>query len=278
MTKNKFLLIKSQAGMGNRILNLLGSILYSQITQRTIIVDWSDEVYSDDYSNVFPQLFTLKNIDQETEIPDTDSVFPYIWKTNLHKTIGATLRENNLPNEGWFTRNPVTWSVSRVKFSCTNRQEDVLVNWSYFSDINQMRKSLIGEFKSFSYLDEKTIQKHICKKHLFVDKEVVKRVDYFKNKYFNQKNIGVHIRCTDRRNPFDKYLEIIDNIVRNDSEICIFLATDNYHVQNHLKKIYGERVVFQQKWFPKTDSTIDRLHFNPDCPDKLENAFQALVL
>ena len=89
--------------------------------------------------------------------------------------------------------------------------------------------------------------------------------------------LGVHIRCTDRRNPFDKYLEIIDNIVRNDSEICIFLATDNYHVQNHLKKIYGERVVFQQKWFPKTDSTIDRLHFNPDCPDKLENAFQALV-
>ncbi|MDF2388907.1 hypothetical protein JMG10_46270, partial [Nostoc ellipsosporum NOK] len=87
MNNNKYLLIKGRAGLGNRILCLLGSILYAQLTSRKLIVDWSDPTYSDDGSNIFSKLFTIDNVEQTTDIPDTNSIFPSIWKGNLDLSI-----------------------------------------------------------------------------------------------------------------------------------------------------------------------------------------------
>ncbi|MGB3695082.1 MAG: nodulation protein NodZ [Spirulinaceae cyanobacterium] len=277
MDKDKFLLLKAKSGMGNRILNLLGGILYSQITNRKIVVDWSDGVYSRKSLNVFPYLFSLKNVASATEVPDTDSVFPYMWTGNLHNNIGVALKNNHLPNQDWFTRNPITWSTSRIDFACTDYQEKVLVNWSYFSDINRMRKLLKGPFKKFSYLNEKNIQKYLFTEHLCVSKEIQERVNFFKESYFRSKNIGVHIRWTDRRTSFDEYQEIIDSIIKDNVETSIFLATDNSLVQDYFVKIYGDKILLQEKWFPDKNSAILHLHYNKDCPDKLENAYQALV-
>jgi hypothetical protein len=43
-----FLLVKGRASLGNRILSALTGILYARLTGRRLLVDWRDEVYSDD--------------------------------------------------------------------------------------------------------------------------------------------------------------------------------------------------------------------------------------
>jgi hypothetical protein len=83
MSKDKFLIVKGKAGMGNRILSALDGILYSRITNRKLIIDWSDYTYSNDKSNVFPRFFTIHGLSSLENFFDANyvkTVCPAIWQ------------------------------------------------------------------------------------------------------------------------------------------------------------------------------------------------------
>ncbi|BAZ48063.1 hypothetical protein NIES4103_06680 [Nostoc sp. NIES-4103] len=276
---NKFLLLKGRAGLGNRILCLLGSILYAQLTSRKLIVDWSDPTYSDDGSNIFSKLFTIDNVEQTTDIPDTNSIFPSIWKGNLDLSITQIFQKYKILDDDNFIATPFRQFKSKINVSRLDYDEDLLIIWSYFADIHKMRRFFQNDFAYLTTLNEKTILKKISSKHLHLNQDIQYRIDVFKKKYFTNTPlvIGLHIRHTDRKNPFQSYVEIINKIIQQNSEYLIFLATDNKQVQTHFKNIYKERIIYTEKWFPDETASLSRLHHNSDCPNKLENAIQALV-
>ena len=62
-----YVLVKGKAGLGNRMLSAMTGVLYAMLSQRNLVVDWSDSTYSDDGQNVFPKLFKVPN--SEAQLP-----------------------------------------------------------------------------------------------------------------------------------------------------------------------------------------------------------------
>ena len=56
--QTRYLVVKGKAGMGNRLLSLVHAVVYALITQRTMVVDWSDYTYSGE--DVFDEFFVLR--------------------------------------------------------------------------------------------------------------------------------------------------------------------------------------------------------------------------
>jgi len=276
MSQNKFLIVKSKAGFGNRILNTLGSILYAKISDRKLIIDWSDKIYSHDGNNVFSKLFTIPDLNLETEIPNTDSVYPLIWKDNLNKSINDVLRSQNEDSPKIY-RNPLLWSKYRIDTKKIDYPHDCLVTWYYSAEIDKLRRHFKGEFSSLKFLNNEAILKSILRKYLLLNETIHKRVSNFKYEYFGDITIGVHIRYTDRKSPLEKYPIIIDKILSKHPKARIFLATDNQLVEKIFQEKYGSVLIVTDKWFPKNSQGVQRLHENWDSPDRLESGIQSLV-
>jgi len=84
--RGKLLLVKGIEGLGNRMLCALTGILYARLTGRTLFVDWGDFFYSNDGSNAFPRFFRCSSCAPASEIPQTDSVHPSIWRGRLRES------------------------------------------------------------------------------------------------------------------------------------------------------------------------------------------------
>lgn len=124
------------------------------------------------------------------------------------------------------------------------------------------------------YLNDFDILRKVFYNHLAIHENIQQRVDEFKDKYFTAKKIiGVHIRYTDLKNPYEKYYKLLDDFSKNPTNTSIFLATDNPEVEKQIKTKY-DNIIMTNKWYPEDQSS---LHQNPECPDRFENGVQALV-
>lgn len=277
MSQSKYLFIKERSGMGNRILNLLGGILYSELTDRKLIIEWNDAAYSSDRVNIFSKLFMLANIEQATEIPETNSVLPTAWQGNIDKTVEDILIIYGVNKNDYLIGGPVFWRSYTIDVARIDYTEEVVVKWSYFSEIHKLRRHFKGKFDRLKRMSDQSILRELYRNHFVLQPHIHSRVDSFKIQKFAKKNIGVHIRHTDRKNSFDRYPKIIDQLLIEEPDASIFLATDNLEVQAFFKQRYENKTIFTEKWFPGPKSNVAPLHWNPNCPDKLENAIQALV-
>ena len=57
MADGKYLLIKGEGGLGNRILSLLSGIEYARLSGRIPVVEWCNAEYSADGGNAFFEIF-----------------------------------------------------------------------------------------------------------------------------------------------------------------------------------------------------------------------------
>lgn len=279
MSKNKFLIVKGKAGMGNRILSALDGILYSHLTNRKLIVDWSDYTYSNDSSNAFSHFFTIPQSSSLNEILNANnikSISPAIWENNLDKSV------NHVINTYETGKNKQRDSLSKYTIDIKNLHytEDILVRCSFTGNIHGFRQNLLnkGEFSNLMNLKDEEILKKLIRENLDLNEDIKKRINLFKDKYFKEHVIGVHVRYTDIKTDLDKYPKIIKSILDKKDKakkVVIFLATDNKLVESYFCDKYGKNnVILTEKWYPQ-DSKY--LHQNQECPDRLENGIQALV-
>ena len=86
--QTKYLLVKGKAGLGNRMLCVLTGIIYARLTDRRLVVDWSDFTYSSDGTNVFPRLFVLPEAVDDLPLAAHTSVRPNLWSGRLNMSAG----------------------------------------------------------------------------------------------------------------------------------------------------------------------------------------------
>ena len=279
MSKNKFLIVKGKAGMGNRMLSALDGILYSHLTNRKLIVDWSDYTYSNDNSNVFPHFFTIPQNSYFNEIFDDNnikSICPAIWENNLDKSV------NQMIDTYEIGKNRQRDCLSKYTIDIRNLDytEDILVRCSFTGNIHGFRQNLFykDEFSNLMNLKDEDILKKLIRENLDLNEDIKKRINLFKEKYFTEHVIGVHVRYTDIKTDLDKYPKIIKSILDKKNQakkFIIFLATDNKLVESYFWDKYGKNnVILTEKWYPQD---YKYLHQNQECPDRLENGIQALV-
>ena len=78
----KFIILKSIAGIGNRLSVICDLIKYALATNRVLIIDWTDKMFSEDNSNVCYKYFNINinssllnhNIRSYKDIPNYDKL------------------------------------------------------------------------------------------------------------------------------------------------------------------------------------------------------------
>ena len=276
----KYLIVKGIAGMGNRMLAAMTGILFARLMHRRLIIDWSDFTYSNDGTNAFPLLFACPDTDPSLSIPNTNSISPQVWRGRLTKSASEVVGEVD----------PSAFTSRRGyrRFSCDldilDQPEEVLVMWSYTQLIRRARKHFHDDFADLTNKSDEAILREFLRRTLIPRPEIQAKIKKWRTENFGSGPvIGAHIRFMDTKLPhvpflklrtsIDSFFSAIDRIMTKAPTSVIFLATDNREAQHLVEKRYP-KVIATEKWFPTTGI---EMHQNPECPDRLNNAIEALT-
>ncbi len=261
--------MKGKAGMGNRLLCVFTALRYAELTGRELVVDWSDRCYSEDRADVFGRLFETPSAGDMRPWLDSSSVHPPRWVGRIHRSVDEFFGELFPHN----TELDTDRSVARTTTVdlAADVPEEVAVRWAWDDEIHRLRPWLKGDEARMS--DDEILRKIVKERFVFAP-AVREPIDTFTAAHFHGPMIGVHVRFTDRRNPFAHYHWMIDYIRSFEPEARIFLATDNPRVEDEFRTRYGDRVCTTVKWFPDDGRPIHKCWVQPD---KLSLAIEALV-
>jgi hypothetical protein len=269
MRQQKYLLVKGTAGLGNRVFSLLTAILYARLTRRRLLVDWSDTTYSSDGSNVVHQFFTSSHFSPYDEIPATDSVRPAIWRGRLGESATAMCWTHAPKLIG----HPLIWKRFSVGLSQLDYPEQLLVMWTYFPLIDQLRRLFQGEFSPLRRLDTETILRSLMHESLELHPAIRERVNGLRTSWPAKPTIGVHVRYMDKRTSLQAVCRKVDRLLAQHPGAQVFLATDNQAVEELFART-RPGLLTAPKWYP---SAANSLHQLAACPDRFANGVEALT-
>jgi len=265
----KYLVIKAKGGMGNRMLCVATGIVYGELTGRKAIVDWRDESYSQNGSNVFAKFFSCPDVSCESVLPPYSTVRPSIWTNNLDKSMADMIEQYDPDKHSsiWIHRK-YSVDVRRIDYN-----EDILVFWYYTQRMRALRGHLRQGKSQFADLSDDEVIRKVLLERMPVSDEVHQRTADFKTRFWRRPVIGVHIRHTDLKSNLVMFERHLKRILERAPDARVFLATDNKHVNEDYRRKF-KNVISTQKWFPSGESSM---HQNPDCSDKITNGIEALV-
>jgi hypothetical protein len=265
-TPDKLLVVKGINGLGDRMLSLATGILYARLAGRSLLVDWSDPIYSGDGSNVFPRLFGCPDSKMVWDIPETDSVAPALWRGSLRMTAADLGRQHR-------DFSPDSWRRASIALGWLSYDQDVAVMWTTTSRVHDMRGHFQGEFARLGDLTDDEIMGALLREDLALAPDIRDRVERFRAEHFRSPMVGVHVRYSDHRVQLRGILARTTEILRRERTARIFLGTDNVEVKRVFDSVYG-RVLATPHWYPLPGL---KAHGNAACGDRLENAREALV-
>jgi len=244
MTEKNYILIKGSQGIGNRIISILNMILFSKLTNRTLTVDWRDIFYSQKSINSFPQLFSCKNYVDVEQLPNTDSIFPSIWKGNIDKSINDM---NEVFGKNFYTKTQkkYTFDISKIDY-----EYDILVSYSFTEKVYLLRKYFKNKLSEFVDKKIDEVFKTLLKNYIIFNPEIQNNGNKFIQQHFNDEVIGVHIRYTDRKSNIKKTLNTLNKLLKDKKVKKIFLATDNKKIIDLFKDQYSKNLIIRNKWLP----------------------------
>ena len=120
--KPKYLIYKSFNGFGDRLQCLLYAMNYCLITNRILVIDWTDDIWSTNKNCDFDTYFTLKDIPtmkfndfkvMYNKNKNSLKVFPKFWKNNIFETQITNFNDICLQNQ-----NTILNSI------CQNKSDD----------------------------------------------------------------------------------------------------------------------------------------------------------
>jgi hypothetical protein len=261
--------VKGRAGMGNRIFSLLTAVLYARLTRRRLLVDWSDASYSSDGSNAVDRFFISGLFGPSDRIPDTDSVRPEAWRGRLRQS--ASAMANALAPD--LARDPLIWKRFSVDLSKLDHPEEVLVMWTYFPLIDQLRRHFHGEFSALRGLDTESVLRRLMRQSLELHPAIRERVNGLRRTWPAGPVIGVHVRHSDKTTRSGAVRRHVDELRSRHPGAPIFLATDSRGVEDLFARTYSG-LLTAPKWYP---SGPQALHENAECPDATMNGIEALT-
>lgn len=265
---SRYMLVKGKAGLGNRLLALLGSLVYARITSRQLYVDWSDRGYSKDRTNSFPHFFSRPQLADKATIWSAENVAPAVWRGHLDLSVDELMAkfEDDVEADG----DPSTSRKYTIDPGRIDYDEDVVIRWAWTDELFRMQRHFPPELRGVA---TEALLRSLVREELELAPAVRARVDEFARKELGDVSIGLHIRASDRKNSWSMYPRIVDKLRRTWPNLTVFVATDNKDVENELRRRYP-RVVSSQKWYAPAGVP---LHRSRDCPDKLESGIEALV-
>ncbi|MFP4219765.1 MAG: nodulation protein NodZ [Phormidium sp.] len=264
----KYVVVKGTSGIGNRVFAVATGILYAQLSERQLVVDWRDGSYCNSGENLFFRYFDCPVAQSVEVLPLTDSIYPTVWTHRLHRSLGSLRQELGL--KGYLD---MSFDVSRLGY-----EEDILVLAAYTHKIHAMRPLFTGDARGLAKLTSPEILMSILRENIFLKDDICQQVNQFKQDNFGGHIIGVHIRYSDMKIPLPKvesYLRsVVISVQSRYPEFKIFVATDSQKVLLSFENKFPN-VISISKWF---SASGQRLHQNPqECQDLVQNGIEALM-
>lgn len=286
MIKDRYLLLKGCAGLGNRLITLLKAIEYSKRANRLLYVDWSDGMFAPEGENAFYKYFDLMDVpftisfeNIENRLESGASVYPkgitfVEIKQGIYKNfkLVGTFLSRKLPFFRVLFTSLFKGKISSILGlqSFQHKIEDCESWITNIKNVFQERNVQLGAQLS------KNIDRDIV---VFVDfRPWVKLIDIFKHvrlkdiyyskflNFANQNNlingaVGVHVRATDKspREQLFKLFAKIDKLVTNEPSLSIFLSSDNPKIEEEFKQRYSGKIIIYPKTLP-TDLNGNGIH------------------
>lgn len=161
------------------MLCVLTAILYARLTGRRLVIDWSDDIYSNDGSNVFHHFFQCSLCSPTDEIPATDSARPSVWRGHLSE-FATNMRKP-------YGNNTEFWQKTSIDLTKLDYQEDVIVMWTFDKRVDLLRSHFKGSFEEFGQASTEAILSKLLREDIILHPQVRKRVDEFKGNNFTKK-------------------------------------------------------------------------------------------
>ena len=252
----------THAGLGDLILGVLQGILYSHLSNRTLIVDWKDTVYAPPDVNLFPELFELKVQSHSFNIAkQSDSVRPNIWKKYLDCSLDQMLKIHGRRWDLDACLKEFSIGMERV-----NYPESVVVIFGY-RNFETLRLHFHNELAYLAKFTSSQILTNLAKQHLALDNALKGKAETWRQENLSGFTVGVHLRQTNE--PGNKNT----NLPRMHSELKrvlriypvdnIFLSTDNRNIVEEFSAEY-RNVVWREKWLPKPNEPLHLTVGNSD--------------
>jgi len=248
---------------------VMNGYVLSMVTGRQLVVDWTDPLFSNDGSNAFNRFFTGPYGALPDDVLLCNSVFPELWRGNLHKTAMQLVHEH-FPDEAG-----VPSSATRTSCGPDNVATDhrVVVFWTFTDRLPKLRHRFADELADWKLLTDFQVLRRLAQQLFVPTTEIRSRIESFKAESFGDETIGVHIRHTDRRDPLHKFHRALKRVLTRRPNAVIFLATDNEAVEAEFRQSYP-RVVCRKKQFSSNGAAI---HMDLDGGDRTERAIDALT-
>lgn len=265
LTPQGFIVCKGTSGMGNRILAATTALLYGEITNRKVVIDWRDGSYAKEgEENAFPAYFDCPNVYATDALPQTDAVHPELWKGNLDRTFGSLKADLGLTG----------YDDMSIDVSRTDYPEELLIFCSYTHQVKSLRGLFLNQWKPLSKMSTAEVIRSVLKSKLHLVDHIQQLVQSYQSQHFSDEMIGVHVRYTDIRVPLETILDSVQTLVNQGQNPKIFLATDAETVITQFNQRF-DQVITTSKWFPEEGQ---RLHQNwGNCPDRYQNGVEALT-
>ena len=234
------------------------------------MIDWRDFTYSNEGENVFPLLFTAPNSEDTLPLSARDSIMPALWKdrfdTPLDKIINEIDAKAHDTPRGYRT---FSFDLSKLDY-----QETTLVMWSFTQLIPRLRSHFRGSFSWLASMSDEDVLRWLLHNALLLHPDIAAKVEkQWRRTVSNDNVIGVHVRHSDRKIPLEPYYKALDGVFKKVPNAELLVATDNIGVQKQMVQRY-KKVVYNEKWFPEEGKIM---HQSVDCPDRTQNAIDALL-
>jgi hypothetical protein len=267
--EGKYLVVKANGGMGNRMLCAITGILYGRLTGRKVVVDWRDQAYSNDGANAFFAFFSCPDVYPESILPAGASIWPKVWEGHLGLSVSDMLHRYDPDKHSSVTiHRKYSVDVRRLDYP-----EDIVVFWNYQHRLGALQKRLHLLDPGFAGLGINGVIRKVLVQTMSLSDTVRQRIEEFKAAHWPKTVIGVHIRYSDRKTELARYERCLDRLLRGHPGTHIFLATDNKDVYGDYVKRY-DRVFSTPKWYP---DGMESMHQNTQCGDRVANGIEALV-
>lgn len=267
--ESRYVLVKGDLGLGNRILSLLSAALLARLTGRRLLVDWRDGLYAADGANAFPELLASDLAEAFDALPETRSVAPPAWRGRLDEAAITLRGEVFGPTCGY----PWMWERFSVDLARIDRPERVLVFVCFFELVDPLRRFMTGPHAALRRLPTEALLRHLWDEHLRLAEPLQARVERFRRDALGGPAVGVHVRASDLWTRVAAIERAVGKVVARRPELAVFLATDNRDVLERYERLFP-RVVSTPKWYPRPGKPM---HDNADRPDALQGARDALV-
>jgi hypothetical protein len=242
-------------------------LLYSRLSKRELAVDWTDPTYSEDGSNVFRKLFRCSALFECDDFGSVgDSVYPSIWPGHLEESAQAMADRHRFDPDD--ARRELSIDVRRLDYDA-----QVVVLTGLPDEIEVLKQRYQGLLPELDRLERPQLMAKLLAEQLVPCPEVRRRVDNFKDAYFGRRTIGMHVRFSDKRIRLLPMLRQLNELLKQESDLQVFVATDNEAILRLIQRHYSN-VIAAPHWYDQRGAA---LHYSQSNGDRMEGAIDALT-